>query len=91
MLLASKTQKLKEKEEEIKRKDDELKRFEEVENIKKLTYAELSSLNHYVNKTYSDAIEQRENKVKKPEPEPKQLAQEYENQNKKIDKKFKIR
>ena len=90
-LLASKTQKLKEKEEEIKKKDDELKRFAEVENIKKLTYAELAELNNYVESKYSKAIEARENKVKKPEPEPRLLTQEYENQNKNIDKKFKMR
>ena len=86
-LLTSKTQKLKEKEEEIKKKDDELKRFEEVENIKKLTYAELAELNNYVESKYSKAI----NKAKRQEPEPRPLAQEYENQTKNIDKKFKMR
>lgn len=89
--LISNKEKLKEKDEEIKKKDDELNRFAEIENIKKLTYAELSSLNNYVNKTYGEAIEERENKAKQAlKPQSPVLSASPESK-KTIDKKIKPR
>ena len=64
--LRKQNDKLKEENEKLKA---DLKRFEEVDNIKKLTYVELSDLNDYIELKYSKAIENREKKAK-PEIEP---------------------
>ncbi len=50
----------KEFEERIKKQDEELKRFKDIDNLKKLNYAELNKVNQYVN----DIIKQRESKEK---------------------------
>lgn len=55
--LRKQNDKLKEENEKLKA---DLKRFEEVDNIKKLNYIELSELNDYIDVKYSKAIEQRE-------------------------------
>ena len=77
--------KLKEENEKLKA---DLKRFEEVDNIRKLTYVELSDLNDYIELKYSKAIENREKKAKPEiEPEVQPVVEAQEN----VDKRFKIR
>ena len=72
----------------IKKMEDELNRFAEVDNLKKLSYAELNEVNRYVNMKYSEAIKQRENKENEPLPTP---TVKDSQQNKPIDKKMKMR
>lgn len=71
----------------IKKLEDELNRFAEVDNLKKLSYAELNEVNSYVNSKYSNAIKQRENKAMEPLPSPKVSISQ---QQKPVDKKIKI-
>jgi len=83
--LKSQNDKLKEENEKLKA---DLKRFEEVDNIKKLTYIELAELNDYIDVKYSKAIENREKKIKpEVEPEVQPVVEAQEN----VDKRFKIR
>lgn len=70
-----------------KKLEDELNRFAEVDNLRKLSYAELNEVNNYVNMKYSEAIKQRENKEKEPLIIPKSKVSQQE---KPIDKKMKI-
>ena len=74
----------KEFQEKIKKQEDELNRFAEVENLKKLKYAELSKVNEYAN----DLIKKRESKAKDPLPTPKISNSQ---QPKPVDKNPKIR
>ena len=73
--------------EKIKKQEDELNRFAEVDNLKKLSYAELNDVNSYVNSKYSETIKQRESKEKKPLTTPTLTVSQQE---KPIDKKMKI-
>lgn len=63
----SSNKKLKKSNEELDKKnkklEDELNKFLEVDNLKKLSYAELNDVNSYVNSKYSQAIKQREEKA----------------------------
>ena len=77
----------KEFQEKIKKQEDELNRFAEVDNLKKLSYAELNDVNSYVNSKYSETIKQRESKEKKPLTTPTLTVSQQE---KPIDKKMKI-
>lgn len=77
----------KEFEEKIKKQEDELKRFAEVDNLIKLSYAELNEVNRYINMKYSEAIKQRENKAK---PTPKVKVKDSQ-QVKHVDKIPKVR
>jgi len=70
-----------------KKLEDELNRFAEVDNLRKLSYAELNEVNRYVNMKYSESIKNRENKANEPLPTPKVKDSQ---QVKHVDKKIKM-
>lgn len=88
--IKSKDEEIKSKNEEIKSKENDLMKYQEVDNLKHLSYMELMELNSYIENKYQISEKKdRQNNPHKYLPTPK--VEHYASSEKRVDKKIKPR